>query len=135
MSSLHFDTPSIRRDIYTDYILCSIDCKYYLSLIYTQNLVILTYMSILDKQEEQTLIRLRQIREKAQISQLELSQRSGVSQNMITYIETGKRTPTLRTLLKLCKALNVNPAVLFLDDEHDRAKIKQEILDLIARYF
>lgn len=104
-------------------------------MIYTQNLVILTYMSILDKQEEQTLIRLRQIREKAQISQLELSQRSGVSQNMITYIETGKRTPTLRTLLKLCKALNVNPAVLFLDDEQDRAKIKQEILDLIARYF
>lgn len=135
MSSLHFDTPSIRRDLYIDYILCSIVYKYYLSLIYTQNLVILTYMSILDKQEEQTLIRLRQIREKAQISQLELSQRSGVSQNMITYIETGKRTPTLRTLLKLCKALNVNPAVLFLDDEQDRAKIKQEILDLIARYF
>ena len=46
---------------------------------------------MLEDQEKQVLKRLK---ENAQLSQLELSYRSGVSQNMITYIETGKRTPT-----------------------------------------
>lgn len=57
--------------------------------------------------EKQVALKLKEARENAKLSQLELSFLSGVSQNMITYIETGKRTPTLTTLLKLCDAVTL----------------------------
>lgn len=95
---------------------------------------ILIYMSVPTKQEQLVIARLKKIREEAQLSQLELSYRSGVSQNMITYIETGKRTPTLSTLLKLCNALNINPSVLFMDTNEDKEQAKQQIIELIQRH-
>jgi len=91
-------------------------------------------MGVPTKQEQQVITRLKRLRGDAQLSQLELSYRSGVSQNMITYIETGKRTPSLSTLLKLCKALNINPAVLFVDTDEEKKHAKQEIIELIQRY-
>ena len=72
--------------------------------------------------ENEVLKRLKTFREERNISQLELSLQSGVSQNMITYIETGKRTPTLRTLIKLCDALKISPAKLF--EEDNKAEFK-----------
>lgn len=78
--------------------------------------------------------RIRNEREKAQMSQLDLSLCSGISQNMITYIETGKRTPTLRTIIKICNALNINPAILFADEDSEKQKIKKSVIDLIQRF-
>ena len=107
---------------------------YYIYLKVSHYFYILIYMSMLEDQEKQVLNRLKEAREKAQLSQLELSYRSGVSQNMITYIETGKRTPTLTTLLKLCNALNINPAILFADSSEDIKSAKATVIDLINRY-
>ncbi|MDR2258137.1 MAG: helix-turn-helix domain-containing protein [Treponema sp.] len=44
---------------------------------------------------------------------MDLSFQAGLSQNQVFCIETGKRIPNLYTLLKICRALNINPAVLF----------------------
>lgn len=88
----------------------------------------------IDKQEQNILKRLREIREEKGISQLELSFESGVSQNMITYIETGKRTPTLKTILKLCTALDINPAMLFEDDKNEKLKARKTIINLVEKY-
>ena len=107
---------------------------YYIYLKISHNLLILIHMSVIENQEKQVLQRLKEAREKAQLSQLELSYRSGVSQNMITYIETGKRTPTLTTLLKLCNALNITPAILFADSSEDIKSAKATVIDLINRY-
>ena len=107
---------------------------YYIYLKVSHNLLILIHMSVIENQEKQVLQRLKEAREKAQLSQLELSYRSGVSQNMITYIETGKRTPTLTTLLKLCNALNITPAILFADSSEDIKSAKATVIDLINRY-
>ena len=107
---------------------------YYIYLKVSHNLLILIHMSVIENQEKQVLQRLKEAREKAQHSQLELSYRSGVSQNMITYIETGKRTPTLTTLLKLCNALNITPAILFADSSEDIKSAKATVIDLINRY-
>ena len=107
---------------------------YYIYLKVSHNLFILIHMSVIENQEKQVLQRLKEAREKAQLSQLELSYRSGVSQNMITYIETGKRTPTLTTLLKLCNALNITPAILFADSSEDIKSAKATVIDLINRY-
>ena len=52
---------------------------------------------------------------------------------MITYIETGKSSPTLTTLLKLTDALNINPAELFLETDDEKEREKQQIINLIKK--
>jgi len=47
---------------------------------------------------------------------MDLSFKAGLSQNQVNYIETGKRTPNLHTIMSICNALQINPAVLFEED-------------------
>ena len=84
--------------------------------------------------EEQVVNRLRKFREERKMSQLELSLASDVSQNMITYIETGKRVPSLRTIIKLCIALEISPANLFELVDEDRVAAKKMVLEAIQRF-
>ena len=86
------------------------------------------------EQEQFVYRRLRQERENANFSQMELSLESGVSQNMITYIENGKRTPTVSTLLKLCNAMHISPAILFSAADNDKQKAKDMVIDLVQRF-
>lgn len=88
----------------------------------------------IEEQEKYVCTRLRQEREKRHLSQLDLSYEAGISQNMITYIETGKRTPTLSTLLKLCNAMKIDPSVLFLKHDEEKEEAKQTVLEIIQKY-
>ena len=92
-----------------------------------------SHMTI-EEQERSVCKKLKKIREQRKLSQLELAMNSAVSQNMITYIENGKRTPSLSTLLKLCAALKVNPSVLFEDSETELEKVRIQMHDLIDRF-
>jgi transcriptional regulator with XRE-family HTH domain len=87
----------------------------------------------LGTQIRQILLRLRQEREKARISQMDLSFLAGLSQNQVGSLETGQRTPNLLTLLKICNALNINPAVLFSPSDEERDKTKELIINLVAK--
>ena len=78
--------------------------------------------------------RLREEREKLRISQMDLSFRAGLSQNQVNYIETGKRTPNLYTILSICKALQINPAVLFESDETDQREARETVIRLVSRF-
>lgn len=53
--------------------------------------------------------RLRELREHASLSQMELAERSGVSRATIADLERGKRKPHPRTRRKLAEALKVEP--------------------------
>ncbi len=53
---------------------------------------------------------------------------------MITYIETGKRTPSLSTVLKLCNAMKIDPSVLFLKNDGEKEKAKQTAIEIIQKY-
>lgn len=88
----------------------------------------------IEEQEQFVYKRLRQEREKINLSQMELSLESGVSQNMITYIENGKRTPTVNTLIKLCNAMKISPAILFPSNDIDRQNAKETVIDLVQRF-
>jgi len=79
--------------------------------------------------------RLREEREKQRISQIDLSYKAGLSQNLINYIETGKRTPNLYTVLCICKALEINPAALFEPITAERQQAKESIIKLISQYW
>ncbi len=88
----------------------------------------------IEEQEQFVCKRLKEEREKANYSQMELSLESGISQNMITYIENGKRTPTITTILKVCNALHISPAILFPSDDTNKQKAKETIIELIQRF-
>jgi len=78
--------------------------------------------------------RLREEREKLRMSQMDLSFKAGLSQNQVNYIETGKRIPHLQTLLCLCKAMEISPAVLFEPEETGRQEARETIIKLVNRY-
>jgi len=39
-----------------------------------------------------------------------VSKKAGLSQQMVSYVERGMRNPTLETLLRICAALEIDPA-------------------------
>jgi transcriptional regulator with XRE-family HTH domain len=78
--------------------------------------------------------RLREEREKQRISQINLAFKAGLSQNQINYIETGKRTPTLYTLLRICNALQISPAILFDVQDKDKQEAREKIIQLITKF-
>lgn len=78
--------------------------------------------------------KMKKLRESKKMSQLELSLASGVSQTMISQIESRQRTPTLATFLKLCDALEVSPEIIIgnaLKDDEERRRDKEKALDII----
>ena len=63
--------------------------------------------------------RLRELRERVSLSQMELSERSGVSRATIADLELGKRGAQPKTRRKLAAALGVEPWELVEDIQRD----------------
>ena len=78
--------------------------------------------------------RIREEREKQRISQMDLSLKAGLSQNQVNYIETGKRTPNLNTILCICKVLQINPSILFEPSATKRQEARETIIQLVSKY-
>lgn len=89
-----------------------------------------------DEMVQYVCARLKEERERKNMSQLDLARKAGVSQNMITYMETGKRIPSLYTVLRLSDALGINPVALFPSGDGDMRKedAKKMIIELVERY-
>ena len=62
--------------------------------------------------------RLRSLRKEGLLTQVELSQMTGVAQDSISALETGKREAHPGTIKKLAKALGVEPKELIKEQEH-----------------
>lgn len=52
---------------------------------------------------------LKEIRSNRKLSQTDLAKKIGLLPSAISHFETGRRSPRLLNLWKLCKALNVTP--------------------------
>jgi transcriptional regulator with XRE-family HTH domain len=73
--------------------------------------------------------KIREIRIKKSMSQLELSVNSNLSQSFLASVEKGKKQPSVLTLLRIASALNVSPKAFFPENE---TKTKEEIKDIIT---
>ena len=60
--------------------------------------------------------KVRELREKSQLTIMDLAARSGVPKSVLTEIESGDVTPPVATLLKLARAMNVGMAFFFQDE-------------------
>lgn len=54
-------------------------------------------------------------RRKLKLSQVSLAEKVGVSQNMISQIENGVRTPSISVAIKICDTLNLSLDVFATD--------------------
>ena len=86
------------------------------------------------KQLDFVLARLKEERQKANMSQIELSFAAGLSQNQVNCIEAGRNIPNLYTLIKLCDALKIRPEVLFSSTNEERENARNEIITLVKKY-
>ncbi|MBR1405095.1 MAG: helix-turn-helix transcriptional regulator [Treponema sp.] len=62
----------------------------------------------MDSEVEQVIDRICRLRKEKNISIVQLSVESGVSRSHLFYIETKKTIPSLETLAKIAKAMNVH---------------------------
>ncbi|MCR5620870.1 MAG: helix-turn-helix domain-containing protein [Treponema sp.] len=81
------------------------------------------------------LSRLKEERQKANMSQIDLSFAAGLSQNQVNCIESGRNIPNLYTLLRLCAALKIRPETLFTPTDSQREQARDEIITLVKKYF
>ena len=72
--------------------------------------------------------KIKKIRIDKGISQLELANTANFSQSFLANVESGKKKPSLLTILRIAEALNVNPREFFSDTT---GKTKDEIKDQI----
>lgn len=72
--------------------------------------------------------KIKKIRTDKGISQLELANTANFSQSFLANVESGKKKPSLLTILRIADALNVNPREFFSDTT---GKTKDEIKDQI----
>lgn len=61
-------------------------------------------------------VRIKELRIKIGLSQKDLADKMDVTPSFISQLENSQISPSLKSFLQMCRALNVNPA-LFLDDE------------------
>ena len=88
----------------------------------------------MDEEEQLRFVvsKIRETRIQKRISQLELSTISNLSQSFLASLEKGKKQPSVLTLLRIAKALDVSPKNFFPDTEvKSKADRKEQIIDLI----
>jgi transcriptional regulator with XRE-family HTH domain len=59
------------------------------------------------------IAQIKKIRTQKGLSQMTLSLQSNLSQSFLASIETGKKMPSLLTIIKIANALNISPKELF----------------------
>jgi transcriptional regulator with XRE-family HTH domain len=77
--------------------------------------------------------KIKSIRVKNGVSQMELSLRSNLSQSFIANLEKGKKQPSVHTLIRIADALNVNPQDFFPEvaDYDTKEQTKEKIRKLL----
>lgn len=69
--------------------------------------------------------RLKKLREKFGLSQAELADKAGISQPFIGAIESGRKSPTLRTLEKIANAMNISVLELLGSEEEPSSEVSE----------
>lgn len=81
------------------------------------------------------ITRIRKIRIEKGISQQELANIANFSQSFLANVESGKKKPSLLTILRIAEALNVNPRDFFSESptENTKEEIKSQIINLLEK--
>ncbi len=75
---------------------------------------------------------IKKIAESKGITQLEMSEKSGIAQSNVSATFAGLRTPNLSTFVKLCSAVGVRIFIEDRDEQSDLSKLFQEAMDEVG---
>ena len=76
--------------------------------------------------------KMRKIRISKDMSQMELCLRANMSQSFLANLEAGKKQPSLLSIIRIAKALDVNPReFFFFFPQKNKEDIKHEIYELL----
>ncbi len=75
--------------------------------------------------------RIQEERLARKLSQMELALEAGISQGYLAMVESHQKIPTITTIFKIAKALNINPSDLFEKQNINRQEVKNQIINLI----
>ena len=91
------------------------------------------YLMDINEQLQYIINRIKAIRTKNGVSQMDLSLRSNLSQSFIANLEKGKKQPSVLTLIRIADALNVNPQDFFPEsiDSNTKEQTKEKIRKLL----
>lgn len=67
------------------------------------------------------------------MSQMELALEAGISQGYLAMVEAHQKVPTITTVFKIAKALNISPASLLDTPDTARREIKNQVIELIRQ--
>lgn len=82
----------------------------------------------IDQEMNNVINRIRKIRQEQNMSQLELATIANFSQSFLANVESGKKKPSVMTILRIAKALNVNPREFFSESDYNsKDEIKTKI--------
>jgi len=80
--------------------------------------------------------KIREIRERKQVTMREVARKAGVSESLISQIERNRISPAIDTLLKIIDILDIDPDFIFRDFKKDRPvnliradQVKRAIID------
>ena len=87
----------------------------------------------INEQLKYIMEKIKTIRVKNGVSQMDLSLRSDLSQSFIANLEKGKKQPSVLTLIRIAEALNVNPQEFFPEsfDQSTKEQTKEKICKLL----
>lgn len=77
--------------------------------------------------------RIKNERIRRRMSQMDLALEAGLSQGYLAMIETHQKIPTITTIFKLARALNMSPEYLFIAPDTHRQEAKEHIIALIQK--
>jgi transcriptional regulator with XRE-family HTH domain len=91
------------------------------------------YLMDISGQLSYIINRIKAVRIKNGISQMDLSLRSNLSQSFIANLEKGKKQPSVLTLIRIADALNVNPKDFFPEsiEYNSKEQVKEKIHKLL----
>lgn len=88
---------------------------------------------------------IKSIRTNKSLSQFNLAQRAGISQSFLSDIESGQKSPTLRSIYKISKALEISPGMLLVVDSNKnrkannvflkQKKMEEKVNDVIEQFY
>ena len=85
----------------------------------------------IEAQELKVATRIQEERLARKLSQLDLALEAGISQGYLAMVESHQKIPTITTIFKIARALNISPTELFEKQDIDRQEIKNQVISLI----
>lgn len=77
--------------------------------------------------------RIQALRKDAKKTQADLAEATGLSDNYIALLECGKRSPSIETLERIARALNVNVSHLFHFSKDDKGVSNKDLLNSLIK--